>query len=158
MKQQCPMSFIYLTWGIIVFGFIALALVGDYVSAVSLVAFGLLALWLYVRYFPAISQYIGYGRVDDRAARGMQQTPAHVVLYTAFGCPFCPLVKNRLLNLKTKMGFDLEEVDVTLKPNLLRAKGISAVPVVEVAGRKWIGNATSEQLASLIREGSHGGS
>jgi glutaredoxin len=158
MKQQCPMAFIYMTWGIIVFGFIALALVGNYTSAVSLVVFGLLALWLYVRYFPAISRYIGYGRVDDRAAREMQRTPAHVVLYTAFGCPFCPLVKDRLLKLKTKMGFDLEEVDVTLKPNLLIAKGISAVPIVEVGDRKWIGNATSEQLASLIRESRPDGS
>jgi hypothetical protein len=44
-----------------------------------------------------------------------------------------------------KMSFNLQEVDVTLRPVFLVAKGIRAVPVVEVGGRRLDGNATSEQ-------------
>jgi hypothetical protein len=48
------------------------------------------------------------------------------------------------------MEFSLEEVDVTLRPGVLMAKGIRAVPVVEAGDRLLTGNATSEQLAELI--------
>jgi glutaredoxin len=80
----------------------------------------------------------------SQSAGRVQRTPTKVIFYTAVGCPFCPLVKNRLLKLKTEMGFDIEEIDVTLKPQLLLAKGISAVPVIEVGDQRWTGNATSE--------------
>lgn len=63
-----------------------------------------------------------------------------MTLYTAVGCPFCPLVKQRLLALQVQMGFELEEVDVTLKPDLLIAKGIRAVPVVEVGEQRVVGS------------------
>jgi len=52
--------------------------------------------------------------------------------------------------LREQMEFSLEEVDVTLKPGVLIAKGIRAVPVVEAGDRRLAGNATSEQLAELI--------
>jgi hypothetical protein len=48
------------------------------------------------------------------------------------------------------MNFSLEEVDITLRPGILVAKGIRAVPVVEVGDRRLDGNATSAQLADLI--------
>ena len=48
------------------------------------------------------------------------------------------------------MGFTLEVVDLTLRPQLLAKRGIRSVPVVEVGGRRLVGNATSEQLAALI--------
>jgi glutaredoxin len=76
--------------------------------------------------------------------------PAEVRLYTALGCPFCPVVKQRLIALSDQMSFPLKEIDVTLKPSLLAAKGIRAVPVVEAGERQLVGNATSEQLAALI--------
>ena len=47
------------------------------------------------------------------------------------------------------MGFKLETVHVTYRPELL-GKGIRAVPVVEVDGRRLVGNATTDQLAALI--------
>ena len=82
----------------------------------------------------------------------MQVNPltANVQLYTGLGCPFCPIVKTRLQELQTRMGFSLTDVDVTLKPNLLISKGIRALPVVEVGDTRIVGNATSEQLAALI--------
>jgi hypothetical protein len=52
--------------------------------------------------------------------------------------------------LREQMEFSLEEVDVTLKPGVLIAKGIRAVPVVEAGDHRLAGNATSEQLAELI--------
>ncbi|MCZ7568273.1 MAG: hypothetical protein M5U01_06775 [Ardenticatenaceae bacterium] len=50
------------------------------------------------------------------------------------------------------MGFDVEEVDLTLKPDLLVAKGIRAVPVVAAGEQRLVGHATSEQRAALIRD------
>jgi hypothetical protein len=60
------------------------------------------------------------------------------------------VVKGRLTALREKMNFSLEEVDITLRPGILVAKGIRAVPVVEVGDRRLDGNATSAQLADLI--------
>jgi len=151
MKQQCPMVFIYLSWAIFIGGLAFFALKGHYAFVLLWLVVAPLAQWAYIRVFPVISRYVGYGSVDDQQAREVGQAPAKVILYTALGCPFCPVVKRRLLTLQAEMGFDLEEVDVTLKPDLLITKGIRAVPVVEV-GEQWlVGHATSEQLAALIR-------
>jgi len=49
-----------------------------------------------------------------------------------------------------KMGFDLKEIDVTFRPELLIHKGIRALPVIEVGENQWVWNATSEQLAIFI--------
>jgi CBS domain-containing protein len=59
-------------------------------------------------------------------------------------------VLQRLEALQREMDFTLEKIDVTLKPQILVSKGISAVPVVEVGNDRLVGNATSEQLAELI--------
>jgi len=147
------MAFIYLSWAILVAGLVFFALKGDYAFVGLWLVVAPLALWAYIRFFPAISLYIGYGRVDDQSPQAVSQVHAKVTLYTALGCPFCPMVKRRLLALQTEMGFNLEEVDVTLKPDLLIAKGIHAVPVIEVGEQRLVGHATSEQLANLIRNG-----
>jgi glutaredoxin len=89
-------------------------------------------LWLYVSAFPSISRLLGYGSV------------------AAVGCPFCPIVRHRLHALREALGFELEEIDVTLRPGLLVAKGIRAVPVVEVGGHTHVGNATTAELESFI--------
>jgi glutaredoxin len=93
---------------------------------------------------------MGYGSVEDQPAKDARSSVAHVRLYTGMGCPFCPLVKNRLIELKEKMGFELDVIDVTFKPDLLISKGIRALPVVEAGSMCRIGNATSEQLATFI--------
>ena len=130
MKQQCPMTFTYISWALLIGVPAFLALRGAYSAALVVLIVTLLAQWAYVRTFPAISRYIGYGSVKDRPAQEVDRTPIRVMLYTALGCPFCPVVKRRLLALMKKVGFDLQEVDVTLKPDLVSAKGILAVPVV----------------------------
>ena len=156
MKQQCHVAFVYLSWLVLAGGFVFHLLRGNYVPAGMWVVFVALFLWLYVRYFPTISRYLGYGSVEDRPAGQVTRTAARIILYTGWGCPFCPLVRGRLRALQSDMGFDLEEVDVTLKPDRLVAKGIRALPVVEVGGVLLVGNATSEQLAAFITE--HAGS
>jgi len=52
--------------------------------------------------------------------------------------------------LQQRIGFTLIEQDVTLKPDILIAKGIRALPVVEIGNAQWVGNATSQQLAQFI--------
>lgn len=129
MKQQCHMASRSVSWVIVGGGLIFFLRTGADGAALLLPVIALLFPWTYVRFFPAVSRYMGYGRVDDQPAQAVGQVPAKVTLYTALGCPFCPLVKQRLLALQAQMGFELEEVDVTLKPNLLIVKGIRSVPV-----------------------------
>ena len=47
-------------------------------------------------------------------------------------------------------GFTLTKIDVTMRPDLLTAKKIKAVPVVEVGTVLRTGNLTSQELADLI--------
>jgi glutaredoxin len=150
MKQQCHIFFVYGSWLILLCGFIYLLIQGNILQAVLWVCFIGLFLWLSVRYFPHLSRFLGYGSVADRPAKDVQPSNAKVILYTGVGCPFCPLVKRRLKELQSRMGFELSERDITLKPDLLIAKGIRALPVVEVGEARWVGNATSEQLATFI--------
>ena len=151
MKQQCSMWLIYMNWVVYLGGLLYLVGIGnDLVAAIWLLLLPL-GLRAYLRLFPMISPYLGYGDVSDKRARGVTypRVSAKVRFYMAGGCPFCPLVDERLEGLRRQMGFKLETVHVTYRPELL-GKGIRAVPVVEVDGRRLVGNATTDQLAALI--------
>jgi glutaredoxin len=152
MKQQCNISYVYGSWLILICGLIFHLFRGNYVQAGLWVFFIVICLWLYVRYFPSISRYMGYGSVEDLQPKNIRPVKTNVTLYTGLGCPFCPIVKKRLKELQLKMGFDLKEIDITLRPELLIQKGIRALPVVEVGKAHWVGNATSEQLATFITQ------
>jgi len=152
MKQQCHISFVYGSWLILVCTMVFYLIRGSYVQAVLYPLFIVLFLWLYVRYFPSLSRYMGYGSVEDQPAIQVAHAAVRVILYTGLGCPFCPLVKHRLSELQSRMAFELREVDVTFKPDLLISKGIRALPVVEIGDVRWVGNGTSEQLAQFITE------
>jgi glutaredoxin len=150
MKQQCYMAVIYLNWLVLAGGLGFFVIKGHYGLALLWLVLVPLAMWAYIRVFPSISQVMGYGRLDDQPARNQRHVPAKVTLYTALGCPFCPVVERRLMALREMMEFTLDEIDVTLKPGVLVGKGIRAVPVVEAGGRFLAGNATSQQLAEMI--------
>jgi hypothetical protein len=150
MKQQCHISFVYGSWLILACGFVLYLIYGNILQAGIWACLVVLFLWLYVRHFPALSRYMGYGSVEDRPPKEIQRVHTKVILYTGLGCPFCPLVTSRLKALQSRMGFELHETDVTFKPELLISTGIRALPVVEVGQGRWIGNATSEQLATFI--------
>ena len=152
MKQQCHISFLYGSWLILAGGMLFYFIRGNYLQAALWLFCIALFLWLYVRYFPSLSRYLGYGSVEDRPAMQVSHTAVKVILYTGLGCPFCPIVKRRLTELQSRMAFELNEVDVTLKPDLLISKGIRALPVVEIGDARWVGNGTSEQLAQFIAE------
>ena len=150
LKQQCYIAMIYLNWLVLAGGLVYFLVKGLDGLAVTWVVVLPLAMWGYIRVFPSISQAMGSGKIEDRPARTNQKATADVTLYTALGCPFCPVVKQRLAALSESMGFRLKEIDVTLKPGMLGAKGIRAVPVVEAGGKQLSGNATSEELAQFI--------
>jgi glutaredoxin len=152
MKQQCHISFVYGSWLIVACGIIFYLFIGSYVQAALWLLFIPFFLWIYVRYFPSISQYMGYGSVEDRPASQVTRAAVKVKLYTGLGCPFCPIVKRRLKELQSRMSFELHEVDVTFRPELLVSTGIRALPVVEIGEARWIGNGTSQQLAQFISE------
>lgn len=155
MKQQCYLVAIYLNWLLLVGGVGCLLYIGRYGFAMAWLIFVPLVLWLYIRVFPSISQSMGYGEVHDHPAQNItdsnqNRTASTVTLYTALGCPFCPIVEKRLSALRKRMSFELKKIDVTLRPDLLSSKGIRAVPVIEVGERRLQGNASSEQLSELI--------
>lgn len=137
-------------------GLIFFPVVGDYIAAVAWLVALPAALWAYVRLFPHICEYLGYGRVDDVAPASVERRPVRVTVYTSLGCPFCPIVESRLKALQQDMGFELEQVDVTLRPYTVTAKNIRSVPVVEVGNRRLVGHATTRELAALIRDAAWG--
>lgn len=151
MKQQRHLVMIWLSWGIYLGGTSAALWLHNWLLAGAWVLFAPLAQWQYIRRFPALSDVMGYGSVAD--AREQQQHSAphqQVTLYTALGCPFCPLMEHRLEHLQAKLDFSLEKVDLTLRPDLLIAKGIRAVPAIEVRGQIRTGLLTSQELAEFI--------
>ena len=154
MKQQCNIRFVWLTW-------ISLPVIALYIGfsqgwllACIVVVVGVVAQIVYLRIFPNISKIMGYGSVVDETAKTFSsiQLPIKVILYTANVCPFCPIIKQRLVKLKRDLGFDLVEVDVTFRPDIVRSKVLRSVPVVEVNKQLLIGNSTSAQLAKFLTD------
>jgi glutaredoxin len=150
LKQECPLAFVVLAWTMYIAGIPILFALGQVGMMLAWIVLAPVAMWGYVHWFPSISRFMGYGRVDDRPAMLTARADVEVTVYTALGCPFCPIVKRRLAALEPKLGFHLREVDVTARPGILISKGIWSVPVVEVGNRRIVGHATTEQLANLI--------
>jgi glutaredoxin len=150
MKQQCFLAMIYFSWAIYLGGAVYLLHSSRWAIAIAWLLLAPVAQWAYLRSFPKISRAMGYGSLTDTVPRSVAPAPVLVTLYTALGCPFCPIVEQRLEALRSRMNFSLEKVDITLKPHLIAAKNIRAVPVVEVGDETFAGNATSEQLAAMI--------
>jgi glutaredoxin len=148
--QRCYMVNVYGSWLLLAAVFVYVLWWSGPLAAIFVGAVGAAGLWLYVRAFPSISSVLGYGSVADVKGPARGTVARTVTLYTAVGCPFCPIVRHRLHALREALGFELEEIDVTLRPGLLVAKGIRAVPVVEVGGHTHVGNATTAELESFI--------
>lgn len=152
MKQQCHLAMIWLSWAVYLGGAAAALWFQNWFLAGVWMILAPLAEWQYIRRFSTISGMMGYGPVTDIAAPAHEPETPHqqVTLYTALGCPFCPLIEQRLERLQAKVDFALEKIDVTIRPDLLLAKGIRAVPAVEVRGEIRTGLLTSENLAEFI--------
>jgi glutaredoxin len=152
MEQRCHLAAVWLTW----LGLPLLALVVGFragvVAAIVTLAVGIAAQILYLRWFPYMSRWMGYGSVADVPAAPMPGASPlpRVTLYTANVCPFCPIVRRRLADLQQQHPFEVEEVDVTFRPEIIRAKGLRSVPVLEAAGHVLVGNATSAQIAEFL--------
>jgi glutaredoxin len=58
---------------------------------------------------------------------------ATVTLYGKPGCCLCDEAREEIARLRERLGFDLEEVDVSLDPRLHREYG-ERIPVVAVEG------------------------
>lgn len=152
MEQRCYLWSVWLSW----IGLVLLAAVvwwrAGLAVALLVIAAGAAAQLLYIKWFPAVSRILGYGSVADAPAGQVLPVAGvgPVTLYTASLCPFCPILRRRLADLQQQMHFELREVDVTFRPDLIRAKGLRSVPVVEAGGRVLTGNATSRQLALFL--------
>lgn len=153
MKQQCFLAMVWLTWLAVP----ALALLVGYslgwLAALLVVLAAVVAQLAYLRWFPRLSRLLGYGSVADVAGSpSTSDAPPKVILYTASVCPFCPIVRRRLERLQPELGFVLEEVDVTFRPQVIREKGLRSVPALEAEDRLLVGNATSAELSEFLAE------
>lgn len=153
IEQRCPLAMVWLTWlGLPLLALLvatrAGAVTGLFVLAVSIVA-----QIFYIRWFGYLSRWLGYGSVVDTPATSVSEAvqPALVTLYTANVCPFCPIIRGRLQALRRDGAFELREIDVTFRPEVVREKGLRSVPVVEVNGQLLVGNATSAELAAFLK-------
>lgn len=153
MKQRCYLVAVWLTWlGLPLLAVVVGVRVGV-VAALIVLAVGVVGQIAYVRWFPRVSRLAGYGSVADTPA-DRSLLPARVprvTLYTANVCPFCPILKRRLADLQRERPFEIDEVDVTFRPDIVRTKGLRSVPVLEANGRLLVGNATSAQIAEFLR-------
>lgn len=155
MKMQaCTVWSLYFSWILFALlypgGLAYLAYKGDWAGFLVWLVLIPCYRWAYLRYFPRISRWIGYGQVEDRLPASVNRSRVEVTFYTLLGCPFCPIVERRLESLRKQMNFSLTTIDLTLKPQLATSKGIRSVPVVEAGSNRLVGNATTEQLAGLI--------
>jgi glutaredoxin len=153
-KQECTVQSLYLSGGMFVIsyplGLVYFAYEANWTVFTAWLIFLPLLKWAYLRFFPRISRWRGYGSIDDELPANVNKVRAEVTYYSLLGCPFCPIVKQRLEALQKGMDFTLATIDLTLKPQMAASKGIRSVPVVEVGKERLIGNATTEQLARLI--------
>jgi glutaredoxin len=154
VQQQCTVRSLYFSGAVYVIGYVVglifFAVMRNWIAWLLWLVFIPLLKWVYLRFFPLISKWRGYGRIADRASPDVEKTSVEVTFYSLLGCPFCPIVERRLRRLQNDMGFSLTAVDLTLKPGLAISNGILSVPVVEAGKERLVGNATSEELAQLI--------
>jgi len=73
-----------------------------------------------------------------------------LIFYKSFFCPFCPEAERRIEALRKEHDFEVKEVNVTWRPDILIQKGIKAVPTVEVDGQVVVGLPTTRQLKELL--------
>jgi glutaredoxin len=156
MKQECRLPSIWTMWVVIPGAALAVGFARGWLACLFVVLAGVLFQIGYVRLLPYVSRWLGYGSVADvppPEPRGHGNALRHVRLYTAAGCPFCPIVRQRLERLQRELGFELEEEDVTFHPRRLSSRSIRSVPVIEMDGRVLVGNATSERLLEFLEGG-----
>jgi glutaredoxin len=152
MEQRCHLSMVWLTWVGLPLLAVLVGLRAGVAAGGLVLAVGIVGQVLYVRWFPGISRFMGYGSVADTPA-GADPTPAtvpRVTLYTANVCPFCPIIRRRLADLQRQRRFEVREIDVTFRPDIVQAKGLRSVPVLEANGRLLVGNATSAQISAFL--------
>ena len=152
VQQRCHLGMIWLTWLGVPLLAVLVGVRAGVAAGVLVLAVGAAAQWAYIKVFPAISRWMGYGSVTDTPpAPTVPAAPLpRVTLYTANVCPFCPIIRRRLVELRRQHPFDLEEVDVTFRPEIVRPKRIRAVPVIEANGRVLVGNATSADILAFL--------
>ncbi len=159
MQQRCHLAMVWLTWlGLPLLAILIGRRAGP-LAGVVVLAVGVVAQVAYVRWFPHLSRWLGYGSVADTPAEpaALAAPLPRVTLYTASVCPFCPILRRRLTELQRQIRFDVEEVDVTFRPEIVQAKGLRSVPVLEANGRLLVGNATSAQIAGFLRTAANEG-
>ena len=153
MKQECRIWYVWMAWAGIPGIALLLGLMVDWRAGLLTLIAGVAFQVAYVRWFPHLSRWVGYGSVADVPAPASTRAgvAGQVVLYTARGCSFCPIIRQRLAGLQGELGFELVARDVTFQPRWVAEKGIQSVPVTEAHGRYLVGNGTSAEILEFLR-------
>src|ERR687887_1463308 len=149
MKQECRLFSVRAIWSVLAVVVLALGVTRGWPAAVFAVMVGALVQVGFVRNFRHVSHWLGFGGADDVRPAHLPTSAGpipRVTLYTAAGCPFCPLVRQRLHDLQQELWFELDEHDVTFRPGQAGGRAIRSVPVVQVDGRILVGHVTSDAL------------
>ena len=154
IKQQCGLAKLYVT--VVMVSIVYVAGIVFFAHRKNWPLLGLWLIWIPSARFASVrlsgftSKLRGYGPIEDKLPSSVTKANIEVAFYSHNGCPYCPIVKQRLEALQKEMGFTLTKTDLSFKPQVAAHKGIRSVPVVEVGSERLIGNATTEQLAQLI--------
>ncbi|MGA9474436.1 MAG: hypothetical protein WBV36_18355 [Terriglobales bacterium] len=149
--QQCSVAGLYRIWGAYAAGLVFFAWTAHWIAFGFFLVLVPVGKLLQMRFYSQLSSLFGYGPIaNDQIPAAVAISSAIVTYYSALGCPFCPIVLQRLHALQGQMGFTLQTINLSLNPQLAVTRGIRSVPVVEVDGHRLTGNVTSEQLANLI--------
>jgi glutaredoxin len=152
-RQFCSVAGLYRIWGAYAVGITILAVAANWIGLILFAVLVPLSKFAQIRYYRRLSPLFGYGKLaEDLPPQSTASAPRVVTFYSAMGCPFCPIVLERLEALQLKMGFKLERVNLSLHPRFAITKGLRSVPTIEVGDTRLIGNASSSQLAELIEQ------
>lgn len=155
LKQKCSLWNVWLTWLGLPLIAVIFGMIQSWAAGIFILIIGIAGQLFYLRYFPKMSKAMGYGSVEDQQ---LEKDPTltlfsdEVIFYSTNVCPFCPIVRRRLQDLQTNLKFELNEVDVTFQPKLIKEKGFRSVPVIKYKGRHWVGNATTKEINDFLRK------
>lgn len=75
----------------------------------------------------------------------MSREPVLVRIYSKPGCHLCDIAKDRVENVRRRVGFDLQVVDISTDPDLIE-KYAQRIPVVTIGDEEAFAYRVSEKL------------
>src|SRR5262249_29886958 len=96
-RQFCSVVSLYRIWGAYAVGITILSVASNWIGLILFAALVPLGNFAQIRYYRRLSPLFGYGKLaKDVPPQSTASAPGVVTFYGAMGCPFCPIVLERL--------------------------------------------------------------